>query len=651
MSLIRSFQDRRVVLTQQFSVGTYYTNYDATGGVLAYAPPGFKITGNGSSATPTASVNSASLFQVGNPVIGHKYYLRISAKVTNAVCSQIRVVYGGVNATMVSSPANGTTYDVGVVITATSSTDALSFVHVYADSATANTKVMEVYDFTLIDLTEDQGTGNEYTANETTAVLDANNQAYFSGTYSFMLNDYTTLGDKVIQPRSCFEKKEDNGDWRIELEADISYLDWLANEYVLMIPTKADGNQPFRIWKTTVTNSVVKVIARHIGFDLESHILEYAFGYSYTSNVASHVDRTLRFAVPQPNHTSSGSAWASGRVVFKGNNTLENMYEILAKFGGHLVFNGWNVEIAETIGTDNGIVVEYGKNLEEAEAYEDWSEVCTTILPIGDNNLLISEVFEDPKTIDATGVSYAKDYYRRVLFPGVDNATDLIAAANAYLDVYKYPKVNYSVSTNVVQNVALGDTIKVNARQFEITTTVLAYTYDVLAQRITDIEFGNFKRETKRVFSSIYADMDSLEKSIVQENITINEKFVPTDFTPTIQGTTTAGTGTYTVQVGKFTRIGDTVNIKIDLSWTAHTGTGNMVVAGLPVVSSSSIRQMIPVYASAITLGTDYVIQGYIDVSSQKIVLARYTVGGGGSTALPMDSSGTLLISGDYYVG
>ncbi len=53
-------------------------------------------------------------------------------------------------------------------------------------------------------------------------------------------------------------------------------------------------------------------------------------------------------------------------------------------------------------------------------------------------------------------------------------------------------------------------------------------------------------------------------------------------FSPTIIGATTAGTGTYSLQLGRYTRVGRAVYIQIQLAWSAHTGTGNMKVAGLP---------------------------------------------------------------------
>jgi hypothetical protein len=53
-------------------------------------------------------------------------------------------------------------------------------------------------------------------------------------------------------------------------------------------------------------------------------------------------------------------------------------------------------------------------------------------------------------------------------------------------------------------------------------------------------------------------------------------------FTPTVIGTGTAGTGTYQVQVGRYTKIGDVVRFSLTVEWNAHTGTVNMRLAGLP---------------------------------------------------------------------
>lgn len=59
--------------------------------------------------------------------------------------------------------------------------------------------------------------------------------------------------------------------------------------------------------------------------------------------------------------------------------------------------------------------------------------------------------------------------------------------------------------------------------------------------------------------------------------------------TPTIAGSTSAGTGTYTLQTCYWRRVGNVVDFYIDISWTAHTGTGNTkIVHGIPYLPTTS---------------------------------------------------------------
>jgi hypothetical protein len=49
-------------------------------------------------------------------------------------------------------------------------------------------------------------------------------------------------------------------------------------------------------------------------------------------------------------------------------------------------------------------------------------------------------------------------------------------------------------------------------------------------------------------------------------------------FTPVVEGTTTAGTATYTTQYGTWTKIGNIVFLRVAVNYTAHTGTGSISV-------------------------------------------------------------------------
>ena len=175
----------------------------------------------------------------------------------------------------------------------------------------------------------------------------------------------------------------------------------------------------------------------------------------------------------------------------------------------------------------------------------------------------------------------------------------------------------------------------------------------MLASRITDIEFGNFKRETKRIFSNIYADMDELKKSIVQENITMNDiANVSGTFTPAVRGSTTAGVGTYSVQKGNYTKVGDRVFYDIWLVWSAHTGSGNTRISfgDLPYTPNTNYQPGITIMHSTYTLGANSWVQGYIEGSTGLIVISQNTTGGGTNTGLTLDTSATLIVSGSFVV-
>ena len=53
-------------------------------------------------------------------------------------------------------------------------------------------------------------------------------------------------------------------------------------------------------------------------------------------------------------------------------------------------------------------------------------------------------------------------------------------------------------------------------------------------------------------------------------------------WTPTIIGGTTPGVGTYTIQTGFYHKIGNIVFATGSVTWTAHSGTGNLYLGNLP---------------------------------------------------------------------
>jgi len=119
-------------------------------------------------------------------------------------------------------------------------------------------------------------------------------------------------------------------------------------------------------------------------------------------------------------------------------------------------------------------------------------------------------------------------------------------------------------------------------------------------------------------------------------------------FTPTVKGSTTAGTGTYSVQSGKYTRTGNLVSFHIELTWSAHTGTGNTVIAGLPTTltpANFTPRRIVQIVPRIPYTGP--VVYAYLNGSTTDLTLVQIDTAGTGSLiALP--GTGTLFVGGTY---
>jgi hypothetical protein len=122
-------------------------------------------------------------------------------------------------------------------------------------------------------------------------------------------------------------------------------------------------------------------------------------------------------------------------------------------------------------------------------------------------------------------------------------------------------------------------------------------------------------------------------------------------FSPTISGTTIAGTGTYNAAGGLYTKVGNLVTVQIYINLASHTGTGNILITGLPFTSASGASS----YGSA-TIGyldncslvaLNYPL-AFISPSVTAINLAQSPVGGGALNLVAMDTSFSIMISATY---
>jgi hypothetical protein len=120
-------------------------------------------------------------------------------------------------------------------------------------------------------------------------------------------------------------------------------------------------------------------------------------------------------------------------------------------------------------------------------------------------------------------------------------------------------------------------------------------------------------------------------------------------WTPTIAGSTTAGTATYTTQLARYTKIGRQVSCQIDLGYNSGTGTGNLTIAGLPFTDAGLNNPAVTIgYLDGITLTANNYALAYLASGTTRIDFVQIPTGGGSLTSVSYDSEGRIILNVTY---
>lgn len=121
-------------------------------------------------------------------------------------------------------------------------------------------------------------------------------------------------------------------------------------------------------------------------------------------------------------------------------------------------------------------------------------------------------------------------------------------------------------------------------------------------------------------------------------------------FTPLIVGATTSGAATYTRSEGYYSVVDGICNFSVNLAWTAHTGTGSLEIAGLPLKLDTTKATLVA--CKVIPDGLTYTggnVDGLIGGTAGQRVLLRQSTAGVLSS-VPMDTAAGVWVAGTYPV-
>lgn len=347
---------------------------------------------------------------------------------------------------------------------------------------------------------------------------------------------FSSNGDKIIIPIRAKVHKEDNGSFYLDLETNLDYINDLVEGNIIVANTP-QGDQAFRVGNVEKTRSKIKTKCYHVFYDSENYLIADSYVVDKDCNDAldhlnSATDNTSPFTT-----ISDVTTINSFRCVRKS--LYEAIQTVLERWGGHLVRDNFNIGIRANIGQDNGVTVRYAKNLKEITCQENWDNVVTKLMPVGKDGLLLNALDSTESVYIESETQYSLPYTKTVSFTqnidqenykdgegNVDEAAytqalldDLITQAEEYLEQNCVPKINYTLKANLEKVTDIGDTVVVINERLGInmTTNVIAYDYDCILDKYTELEFGNFTQKLSNLVSNITSSVTSSTTEQIQD--------------------------------------------------------------------------------------------------------------------------------------
>lgn len=349
---------------------------------------------------------------------------------------------------------------------------------------------------------------------------------------------FSSNGDKVIIPLKAKIYKEDNGDFYLDLETGLEYVDDLTEGRIIIAPTP-QGEQAFRVGNVQKTKRKISTKCWHVFYDSKNYLIEDSYVVGKNCNDA--LDHLNTATEPESPFTTISDITTVNTYRCVRKSLYEAIQTVLERWGGHLTRNNFTIGVRNQIGQDNGVLVRYGKNIKDISVDYNWDNVVTQLLPVGQNGIMLDEKYLFSTT------QYDLPYTKTVSFSqdinqddytdedgNLDEAAyeqalkdDLFTQGQAYLSANCVPQVNYTLKANLEKITDIGDTVEVEDERLGVSllTSVISYIYDCVLDKYTQIEFGNFKKTLSNLVSSLNTQTEQMvQESTATVTVTLNNE-------------------------------------------------------------------------------------------------------------------------------
>lgn len=336
----------------------------------------------------------------------------------------------------------------------------------------------------------------------------------------FTSNGIGRLSDAV----SCYVSEERNGAYELEMvypSSGAHYSDISIRSIIVVCPYIGANLQAFRVYQITKPiNGQVVVKAQHISYDLSKNT---AMPFSVTAS-AEACNNALQGLKANAVETCLFTFWTNVQTLASYSQTAPATIRsrlggvegsILDQFHGEYEFDNYTVKFHSARGSDNGVVLRYGKNITDIKQDENIAETITGIVPFWASYDGTETVTLPEKVVYAPNASVYSEHLTVPLdlssnYQEAPTVATLRAAAQAYINSHDLgvPKVSIDVSfvnladteeyrdeVAMLQTVKLCDTITV---QFEtlgidVKAKIVKYEWDVLGEKYKSLSVGSIR--------------------------------------------------------------------------------------------------------------------------------------------------------------
>lgn len=348
----------------------------------------------------------------------------------------------------------------------------------------------------------------------------------------------------------CEVTEERNGAFECTLKYPVSGILFseLKNERLIKAkPNDTSKEQLFRIYRiTTPINGIVTIYAQHISYDL-SNIAELMWSSAMISPSLAMRRLFTKTATTHNFKCSTDFSSAKPFLVSKPKSVRACLGgsegSMLDLWGGEYEWDNFNVILHSKRGKDNGVVIEYGKNLTEMEQDNDFTDVYTDILPYAvfsdestEKVITLSEItlpiidnptrqktlikdftefFEDKASINENSLRNKAKNFIKANPLGVETPTLTVA----FEPLWKQPE--YSA---ILERVSLCDTVTIRHSALGITakSKVIKTIYDSLAEKYVSITLGTAKSNFVNTVGDIKTELSEVKTKTEHFPLLIN---------------------------------------------------------------------------------------------------------------------------------